>query len=248
MAVVMRPPGVCGEEAMKYGDDLQKYLLKVWSIVSAHPYIKNNPDIMFELANEPVKFEGGNQKYSQYFQDIVDAIRINCDNVCWIPGLAWQQNYKPFAEYPIQGVNIGYAVHCYPGWYGSPAEDQPGEFNVSLDGNEARFRAGFAENVGCVANFAPILITEMDWAPLQWNGKGEHHVAWGSSTTTAFGAPFKKIADELGNVSWMIFTSPHLIAKYKNHAGVDDRTKGFLEDPEGCVVPAYNWYNEYAEQ
>ncbi len=261
MAVVMRPPGVCGEAAMKYGDDLQKYLLKVWSIVSSHPYIKNNPDIMFELANEPVKFDGGNKKYSQYFQDIVDAIRINCDNVCWVPGLLWQQNYKPFKEYPIQGVNIGYAVHCYPGWYGSPAENQPGEFSVDLNGNESKFRAGFAENVGCVANFAPILITEMDWAPLKWNRyanedgsavpvekKNDHHVAWGSCTTTAFGAPFKKIADELGNVSWMIFTSPHLIAKYKNHVGVDWQTKGFLEDPEGCVVPAYNWFNEYAEQ
>jgi hypothetical protein len=246
MAVVMRPPGVCGEEAMKYGDDLQKYLLKVWSIVSAHPYIKNNPDIMFELANEPVKFEGGNQKYSQYFQDIVDAIRINCDNVCWIPGLAWQQNYKPFAEYPIQGINIGYAVHCYPGWYGSPAQVSAEEFNTPLDGNEEKFRKGWAENVGCVAKFAPVIVTEMDWSPHEYNDN--HHVAWGSSTTTAFGAPFKKIADEYGNVSWMIFTSPHLIAKYKSHNDVDAATKGFLEDPEGCVVAAYNWYNEYAEQ
>ena len=263
MAVVMRPPGVCGEKALKIGDDYQKYLLKVWSIVSSHSYIKNNPDIMFELANEPVKFDGGNKKYSQYFQDIVDAIRINCDNVCWVPGLLWQQDYKPFKEYPIQGVNIGYAVHCYPGWYGSPAQKSAEEFYTPLDGTVERFKAGWEASVGCVASFAPIIVTEMDWAPLKWNhaekedgtpildwaGKEIYHnVAWGSCTTTGFGAPFKEIADFYGNVSWMIFTSPHLIAKYKNHSGADWQVKGFLEDPEGCVDPTYKWFNEYAEQ
>ena len=244
LAVVMRPPGVCGDGELKYGDDYQKYLLKVWGIVSSHPYLKNNPYVMFELANEPVRFSGGDEKYSKYFQDVVDLIRTNCENVCWVPGLAYQQNYKPFATYPIQGKNIGYAVHCYPGWYGSPAQVSAEEFNTPLDGNEEKFRAGWAENVGCVANFAPIIVTEMDWSPHEYNDN--HHVAWGSSTTTAFGEPFKKIADEYGNVSWMIFTSPHLIAKYKNHNDVDAATKGFLEDPEGCVVAAYNWYKEYA--
>lgn len=246
MAVVMRPPGVCGENALKYGDDYQKYLLKVWSIVSSHSYIKNNPDIMFELANEPVKFTGGDENYSKYFQDVVNTIRVNCDNVCWVPGLLWQQDYKPFAKFPIQGINIGYAVHCYPGWYGSPAQVSAEEFNTPLDGNEAKFRAGWAESVGCVASFAPIIVTEMDWSPHEYNEN--HHVAWGSSTTTAFGAPFKKIAEECGNVSWMIFTSPHIIAKYKNPTGIDDLTKSFLQDPEGCVDFAYKCFKEYAEQ
>ena len=244
MAVVMRPPGVCGDNALQYGDKYQQYLLKVWEIVSSHSYIKNNPYVMFELANEPVAFNGGDQKYSQYFQDVVDLIRTNCDNVCWVPGLAYQQNYKPFAAYPIQGKNIGYAVHCYPGWYGSPAQVSAEEFSTPLDGNEEKFRAGWAENVGCVASFAPIIVTEMDWSPHEYNDN--HHVAWGSSTTTAFGEPFKKIADESGNGSWMIFTSPHIIAKYKNPTGLDAATKGFLEDPEGCVKAAYNWYKEYA--
>jgi len=244
MAVVMRPPGVCGDSPLSYGDAYQKYLLKVWEIVSSHPYIQNNPYVMFELANEPVSFNGGDQKYSQYFQDVVDLIRTNCDNVVWVPGLAWQQNYRPFASYPIKGKNVGYAVHCYPGWYGSPAQVSAEEFNTPLDGNEEKFRAGFAESVGCVANFAPIIITEMDWSPHEYNDN--HHVAWGSSTTTAFGAPFKKIADEWGNVSWMIFTSPHLLAKYKNHASLDERSQKFLEDPEACPTAAYNWYIEYA--
>ena len=244
MAVVMRPPGVCGDDALSYGDAYQKYLLAVWGIVSSHPYLKNNPYVMFELANEPVRFNGGDEKYSKYFQDVVDLIRTNCENVVWVPGLAYQQDYKAFANYPIKGKNVGYAVHCYPGWYGSPAQVSAEEFNTPLDGNEEKFRAGFAANVGCVASFAPIIITEMDWSPHEYNEN--HHVAWGSSTTSAFGEPFKRIADEYGNVSWMIFTSPHLLAKYKNHSSLDERSQKFLEDPEACPTAAYNWYKEYA--
>ena len=243
MAVVMRPPGVCPEE-IAVGDKYQQYLLKVWDIVSKHKYLKNNPYVMFELANEPIKISGGDKALHDFFQAVVDKVRENCQNVVWVPGLAWQQNYKPYAAYPITGKNVGYAVHCYPGWYGSPAQVSAEEFNTPLDGNEEKFRQGFAENVGCVANFAPIIITEMDWSPHEYNDN--HHVAWGSSTTTAFGAPFKKIADEYGNVSWMIFTSPHLIAQYKNHSGLDNLSQQFLEDPEGCVMAAYNWYKEYA--
>lgn len=255
MRVLMRPPGVCpGEIAL--GDAYQTYLLKVWTIVASHKKLKNNPNIMFELANEPVNFKakdgsvgasGGSidKELSQFFQEIVDKIRdLGCDNILWVPGTSWQQNYHAYEAYPITGSNIGYAVHCYPGWYGSPAQVSAEEFNTPLDGNEEKFRAGFAESVGCVANFAPIIITEMDWSPHEYNDN--HHVAWGSSTTTAFGAPFKKIADEWGNVSWMIFTSPHLLAKYKNHASLDERSQKFLEDPEACPTAAYNWYIEYA--
>ena len=51
--VVMRPPGVCPKE-IKVGDKYQEYLVKIWDIVSEHPSLKNNPYVMFELANEPV--------------------------------------------------------------------------------------------------------------------------------------------------------------------------------------------------
>ena len=56
MYVVMRPPGVCPNEApyqgIEVGDSYQQFLLNVWDIVSQHPKVKNNTDIMFELANE----------------------------------------------------------------------------------------------------------------------------------------------------------------------------------------------------
>ena len=87
MYVVMRPPGVCPNEApyqgIEVGDSYQQFLLNVWDIVSQHPKVKNNTDIMFELANEPVNIKGTDGAYGStsdacfanakiYFQSIVD--------------------------------------------------------------------------------------------------------------------------------------------------------------------------------
>lgn len=142
MYVVMRPPGVCPNEApyqgIEVGDSYQQFLLNVWNIVSQHPKVKNNTDIMFELANEPVNIKGTDGAYGStsdacfanakiYFQSIVDKIRSHCRNIIWVPGLAYQSQYAGYATHRIEGDNIGFAVHCYPGWYGSDAEKDSGE-------------------------------------------------------------------------------------------------------------------------
>ena len=136
MYVVMRPPGVCPADApyqgIEIGDTYQQFLLKVWDIVSQHPKLKNNMDVMFELANEPVRIKGTDGTYGSsgdghfknlqlYFQAIVDKIRANCRNIVWVPGLSYQSSYAGYAIHRIEGENIGFAVHCYPGWYGSDA-------------------------------------------------------------------------------------------------------------------------------
>ncbi len=240
--VVMRPPGVCPEK-ISVGDAYQQYLIKVWNYVSADSYIKNNPDVMFELANEPVGIyqsdgttSAGFKELKEYFQTITDGIRANCDNIVLIPGLSWQANYEGFAEYPVEGKNIGYAVHCYPGWYNSGSETTP-------DVNYTQFRDGWNKQIMPVANFAPVIVTEMDWAPKSYNaswGKGVTGTAGG----TGFGANFKKIADETGNVSWLIFTSPDLMAKFVDEQGTGNT---FLTDQEACPWPTYHWYQDYAK-
>nr|MBP9985380.1 cellulase family glycosylhydrolase [Prevotella sp.] len=88
--VVMRPPGVC-PDSIAVGDAYQKYLIKVWNYVSADSYIKNNPNIMFELANEPVRIwsdgkQAGFKELNEYFQTITNTIRVNCDNIVLVPG------------------------------------------------------------------------------------------------------------------------------------------------------------------
>lgn len=132
--------------------------------------------------------------------------------------MGYQSLYQGFAINPIKGDNIGYAVHVYPGWFNS--------------GNGyASFQAGWNNQVKPVADFAPIIVTEMDWAPAKYNA------SWGKSTTgtaggDGFGANFNKISDDCGNVSWLIFTSPELIAKYTGIAPANQDTFTFFNHPK----------------
>lgn len=239
--VVMRPPGVSPEK-IQVGDDYQQYLIKVWGIVSKHPKLKNNPNIMFELANEPIDILGTDGTYGAgtqghfdnlktFFQTIVDTIRTSTNNILWVPGLGFQALYAGYAVNPIEGENIGYAVHVYPGWFNSGYGYEP-------------FQKGWDNQVQPVADFAPIMVTEMDWAPAR------HEKSWGKdSTGTAggdgFGANFKKIADDCGNVSWMLFTGPELLAQFGNPNAPAD-VVDFLTDPEACPYPIYHWFQDYA--
>ncbi|WP_319503779.1 cellulase family glycosylhydrolase [Bacteroides graminisolvens] len=253
--IVMRPPGVAPEK-IAVGDDYQKFLLTLWNIVSKHPDIKNNMDIMFELANEPIHILGPDGTYAgtgsghfmnlkSYFQTITDKVRTNgAKNIIWVPGLSYQSSYSGYATYPIEGENIGYAVHVYPGWYGSDAQSPSAELGGVMGGGYDGFQRGWDAQVMPVANFAPIMITEMDWAPEKYNS------SWGKSITgevggTGFGANFKYIMDRTGNASWLLFTSPHLLAQFKNVAGTEGNY-AFLNDPEACPWPVYHWFKEYA--
>jgi hypothetical protein len=258
MYVVMRPPGVCPEK-IAVGDSYHKYLLQVWTHVAQHPKLKNNPNVMFELANEPIQILGSDRKYANnglavfeqlsiFFQEIVDTMRTNgCDNILWIPGLAYQSQYAGFATYPIKGENIGYAVHIYPGWYGSDAERDSGEgIGSSTGGGYTAFQRGWDKQVTPIAEIAPIMVTEMDWAP------SKYHASWGKATTgsaggNGFGANFKLIADRTGNVSWMIFTSPELLAQFKDIPN-PSTPYTFLTDPEACPYPVFQWFKEYARK
>ncbi len=253
--VVMRPPGVCPDK-LSVGDAYQQYLIKVWKIVVNHADLKNNPHVMFELANEPINMNDGSGNYTswsdgsfkkctQYFQAIVDSIRAQgAENILWVPGLGYQSQYAGYAKYPVTGENIGYAVHCYPGWYGSDSEDENGSAEqgvVTKGAGYAEFKAGWEAQVKPCAEIAPILITEMDWAPMKYQK------SWGKATTgiaggVGFGANFKYLMDKTGNVSWMLFTGPEHLAKYMDTAP-DGVT--FLTDPEACVRPIYRWYKEY---
>ena len=253
--VVMRPPGVCPKE-IAVGDAYHQYLLKVWKQVAAHTKLKNNTGIMFELANEPIHILGSDGQYGsgqqdhfnkmkEFFQAIVDEMRAEgCNNILWIPGLGYQSQYSGFASNPVTGNNIGYAVHAYPGWYGSDCEVPSAELGGVDGGGYEGFQRGWNAQVAPVAAIAPVMVTEMDWAPEKYNA------SWGKSITgmagdRGFGANFKYIADLTGNVSWLLFTSPEYLAQFRNVPGTEG-TYTFLTDPEACPWPVYHWYQEYA--
>ena len=253
--VVMRPPGVSPEK-IQLDDSYQKFLLKVWDIVSKHPKLRNNGWVMFELANEPINIMGTDGTFGssgdahfanmkQYFQAIVDKIRGNkARNIIWVPGLGYQSQYAGYASHRIEGENIGFAIHVYPGWYGSDAEQPSAELGGVMGGGYEGFQRGWDAQIGPVAEFAPVMVTELDWAPAKYDS------SWGKSITgvvggIGFGANFKYIADNTGNVSWMIFTSQHLLAQFRDVPGTEGNYT-FLNDPEACPWPVYHWFQEYA--
>lgn len=237
--VVMRPPGVCPEN-IEVGGTYHRYLKKVWAHVAQHPKLCNNGAVMFELANEPVNIQGNgdrDQMMTQFMQEIVDTMRQYCNNILLVPGLVWQQHYNGYYKYPVRGENIGYAVHCYPGWYNSGVED-----DVDVEYNS--FKHGWDENILPIATKAPVVVTEMDWAPKKYNS------SWGKAVTgeaggKGFGANFMRICDETCNVSWLLFTDGHLLARY-NDGAPDGHT--FLTDPEACPRPVYRRYQYYATE
>ncbi len=253
--VVMRPPGVCPHQIAN-GDAYHRYLKQVWGYVSRVRQLTNNPHIMFELANEPVDILGTDGVYSsssdgahkaltQFFQEIVDLMRNNgCQNILWVPGTGYQSQYAGFAKYPIVGDNIGYAVHVYPGWYGSDAIEPSHELGGSYGGGYDSFAQGWRNQIEPCAAIAPILVTEMDWLP------SVYEASWGKSITgkmlgAGFGANFKLLADRTGNVSWMLFTGPELLKNFDGKASTNGKYTMY-NDPDGCIWSGYHWYQEYA--
>lgn len=250
--VVMRPPGV-SPQTIAVDDAYHKYLLRIWEIVSQHPKIKNNSAIMFELANEPIHIVGTDgvagatsdacfESLNIFFQRIVDVIRKNASNIIWVPGLGYQSQYAGYAKYPIKGTDIGYAIHLYPGWMGSDGENQDG--GVGIGGGYEAFQRGWDTQVKPAADIAPIMVTEMDWAPAKYDA------SWGKAVTgvaggAGFGANFKYIVDNSGNVSWLLWTTQEWLVQFVDEPGKEGEYT-FLNDPEACPWPVYHWFQEYA--
>ena len=248
--VVMRPPGVCPEQISIDGV-YHKYLKQVWTYVAQHPKLRNNGYIMFELANEPIQicnssgkavdnwngatFDERGRLITEFMQQIVDAMRPYCSNIILIPGLHYQMLYSTFEKYPVKGENIGYAVHCYPGWYNSGYDK---EVDVVYD----KFKSGWDNEIMPIGRKAPIVVTEMDWAPEKY-GKSWGKAITGKAGANGFGANFMRVCDESCNISWLLFTSPDLLAQYDD-ALPDGNT--FLTDPEACPRPVYRKYKYYA--
>ena len=239
MYVVVRPPGV-----------YQAYLTKVWDIFSNQKFVKDHAgQISIELANEPVSLKNAqNQDDSKalhdYFQPIVDKIRENgFSGIIWTPGTTWQQNYRSYAEHPIEGENIGYAVHDYCGWYGC-SDDNPDPDNKINQ---------FHQSVP-VIDFAPVIITEVDWSPENPNAAGHYNESgtwvkpnygtWATGSTSKWGKAYKAMLDYFGNISMTLSGTGCLfdIDKLLSTGNVYPAFNG-LE--EACGKACMDWYAEY---
>jgi hypothetical protein len=215
------------------GDPLWQRLMKYWDYVSSHPRIKNNPGVMFELANEPGHFQGSDGSLNDfrtlkaYYQPMVDIIRNNgCQQIIWIPGSGCQWEYRGYASYPIEGGNIGYAVHGYD-WFGGRDYDSIRKF--------------WDATVKPASNMAPIMVTETSWPGSYGIFDGE--MVEDPALTSDFGINLKRVMDELGNVSFNLLNPSVELA----NTGLPSETLSPSNDPEGPCMALKEWYKEYAK-
>ena len=235
MYVVVRPPGVCPGN-LQVGDYYNDYLMTVWDIFSKNDSIRKYAgQISIELANEPVSLKNRNglddpAALHDFFQPIVDKIRANgFTGIIWAPGTGWQANYTSYATNPIEGYNIGYAVHDYCGWYGC-SDDTPSPTNKITQ---------FHKQVP-VVDTNPVIITEVDWSPKKpgtghYNEHGDwvesNWGTWATGSTSKWGKAYKAMLDHFGNISMTLSGTSCLI-------DIDQLLK------DGSVVPAFEGYEE----
>ena len=249
MYVVVRPPGVCPGD-LQVGDYYQDYLLTVWNVFTKNDSIRKYAgQISIEMANEPVRLKNIEGKddakaLHDYFQPVVEKIRGNgFTGIIWAPGTGWQSNYTGYAQYPIEGYNIGYAVHDYTGWYGC-SDDNPDPQN----------KINNFHNQVPVVDFAPVIITEVDWSPENPNAQGHYNEhgqwvqpnygTWSTGSTSKWGKAYKTMLDHFGNISMTLSGTACLIDidELINNNNVVPAFGG-LE--EACGKACMDWYAEY---
>ena len=248
MYVVVRPPGVCPGN-LKVGDYYNQYLMEVWDIFSSNDSVKKYAgQISIELANEPVSLknkEGQDDPHAlhDFFQPIVDKIRANgFTGIVWAPGTGWQANYKSYVAHPIEGANIGYAVHDYCGWYGC-SDDTPDP--------QQKIRH-FRQDVP-VVDFAPVIITEVDWSPKKpgtghYNEHGDYvesnYGTWATGSTSKWGKAYKAMLDHFGNIS-MTLSGTSCLIDVDTLLAKNKVVPAFGGLEEACGKACMDWYGDY---
>ena len=253
--VVVRPPGVCPKN-LKVGDYYNQYLMKVWDIFSQNEYVKEHAgQISIELANEPVSVKNASNQddtkaLHDFFQPIVEKIRSNgFTGIIWVPGSGWQANYTSYAQYPITGDNIGYAVHDYEGWYGCVDKDL-----TASDVPEATKRKieQFHSQVP-VVDTNPIIVTEIDWSPTKpgtghYNEHGDwvesNYGTWCTGRTSVYGTITKGVYEHFGNIS-MTLSGTGCLIDIDKLLETNTAYPAFDGLAEACGKACMDWYAEY---
>lgn len=269
MYVVVRPCGVC-PGYLEVDDYYNHFLEYVWHTFAKNDSIrKYSGQISIELANEPVtlKAKGGASSAKakhDFFQPVVDTIRAaGFDGIIWVPGTGWQASYEDYSSYPIEGVNIGYAVHNYAGWYGNSDENYDKASNKTTWKNTCINQ--FKKQVPVVET-NPIIITEVDWSPAKPSAAGTGHQnehgdwvdgnfgTWATGSTSKWGVGYKAILDHFGNISMTLSSSDCYIDWTKSNstghsypAFKDAMEKSGLDPYDGSGVACFDWYAQYAK-
>ncbi len=89
------------------------------------PRFANDSHVLFELFNEPINFVGTEEEnwlsVRQDMQTWIDIVRSHAPkNLILVAGPSWSQVIGPIADNPVDGENIVYVSHIYPGHWRYP--------------------------------------------------------------------------------------------------------------------------------
>ena len=163
------------------------------------PKFANDSHVLFELFNEPVNDINGDWIFNA--NDVNDWLSVRNDMQTWVnivrekapknlilvAGSFYAQVLKPVVDYPIEGTNIVYVVHIYPGhffnWFWS-------------DSYQYVARSHKDEIMSCSAVY-PVMMTE--WGFSHSNSPND------GATITNYGQPLMDLLEEvgIGNTAWV---------------------------------------------
>ena len=95
-----------------------------WTMVA--PRFKDDANVLYEAYNEPIDLKLGSssaarwEAYKPHAQAWIDAIRAGApDTIIIVGSPSWSQNMSGAAASPLQGTNLVYTAHVYPGNWSS---------------------------------------------------------------------------------------------------------------------------------
>ena len=188
------PPG--GSEDDYTSPAIDQDIRAFWGYVA--PKYKNNPNILYELYNEPVNPQDWNT-WKKTAQPWVDLIRSAApQNIIIIGSPLYSEFSSSAVSSPFNGTNLVYTQHVYAG-----------------NGNDNS--NAWEHNFGNASNSIPIFITEFGW-----DGSTNPSDCC-NGTTSGFGQSFRNYLDNVHpNVNWSVWDygfSPAMIDSNLNLLG-----------------------------
>jgi hypothetical protein len=150
------------------------------------PKFANDSHVLFELFNEPINFVGTEEEnwlsVRNDMQTWVNIVRTHAPrNLILVAGPCWSQMIGPIAANPVDGNNIAYVSHIYPGHW--------------------RYPWWYMNHITTCAAAHPVMMTE--WGFSQSNDPDPEGFLNG--TITGYGQPLMDFIEGLGigNTAWV---------------------------------------------
>lgn len=178
------------EETGEVNEELREEVVEFWDAVA--PRYADDDHVLYEVYNEPTEpgmwDETGQdwvddvwRLFLEFIQPPVDAIRKHTDTVTLVGSPSWYQSPEGALIEPVDGENLAYTYHIYPGHDASEERAWDGV-------------AGSGQGVEGVYEEYPLFVTEFGWRDYDDDLLG--------GTTDEFGEPFVEWLESSDAIHW----------------------------------------------